>query len=68
MKATLEFQLPEDSDDHRYALAGVELASAITAVCELMRRREDGIPLLPEEVHRIIVAELEARDLLWICG
>lgn len=67
MKATLEFQLPEEQDEHRYALAGAELASVIREVVEGMRRFE-GEKLEPDEVRNMICEELIGRDLSWILG
>jgi hypothetical protein len=67
MKATLEYTLPEEADDHRYALSGVDALLAIDDIANEIRnflnhgcgelkeyRDDDGIP------HRCCYDTLEA--------
>jgi hypothetical protein len=37
MKAILEFSLPEDADEHKYALSGVDALLAIDDISEAIR-------------------------------
>lgn len=52
MKATLEFQLPEEQDIHRCAIDGVAWRAVVHEVREKMYKQDD--PIDPAEVFRII--------------
>ena len=70
MRATLEFNLPEDQEEHRYALAGVDLVAAIRALdADLRTLEKHGIRgSSASAIRQRLAAILVDRDLSWILG
>jgi len=66
MKAILEFDLPEDADEHRLALDGGKWASAMHALDQDLRTRvkhgEDRA-VLPSEVRKMLYDTLSEYGL-----
>lgn len=68
-RATLEFQLPEESDEHRFAIRGADLYCAVAAYLETLRQMEkSGYQVTTEESRRLLAEALIERDLSWILG
>ena len=69
MKAILEFNLPEETDEHSYAINGAAYRIVIEAVLEHIRRRlkyEDQTverQQVYEELRAVIIEELYVRGL-----
>ena len=69
MMATLEFELPEEQDEHRHALAGVDIGSVIRDLDNELRtlQRHGGKGAVSVEVVRErLLALLIERDLSWV--
>lgn len=67
-KATLEFQLPEEQEEHRYALAGVDLGAVIRQLdADLRTLEKHGIRgSSAGAIRQRLRAILIERDLSWI--
>ncbi|MCP4570347.1 MAG: hypothetical protein GY841_22425 [FCB group bacterium] len=50
MKATLEFSLPEEQDEHRHAIHGLDYFSALWSIREAARRRLKHSDVCSDEV------------------
>ena len=69
MKATLEFNLPDDKDEHQYAVHGIDWALALLAADQELRKWEkyghdfkspnDAIV----EIRRLIREQCDDRNL-----
>jgi len=71
MIATLEFSLPEEQEEHRYALAGVDLGAVIIDLDAELRtlQKHGGKGAVSVEVvrERLRVLLID-RDLSWVLG
>ena len=67
MKAILEFDLPEESEEHKYAIDGYRFGDAIRAVDTRLRNMEkyDSKPNITVELARKMLRE-ETSDCPWI--
>lgn len=70
MRAYLEFELPEDDDEHRAATDGQELAFAIGDMMELFRRtiKYEGDETAAAHAAKwrdALIAILDERNLSW---
>ena len=65
MKATLEFELPEDGEEHRMAVHAADFYLALIDVAEYLRGQEKHADP-PADIHEIrqeFYAILENRDV-----
>ncbi len=54
MKATLEFSLPEERDEHRHAIRGLDYFSALWGITEMLRRRRKYTEYETDEAQKLI--------------
>lgn len=74
MRATLEFDLPEEDREHMLAVQGPDLAALICEVNKILRKitkynhegYSEEILLVVEKIRQGFYEELEYRNLLWV--
>lgn len=54
MKVILEFNLPEDKEDHKHALKGFEYQLAICDIFEVLRQKRKYDDTLTEDQYKLL--------------
>ena len=64
MKAVLEFSLPEESEEHMYAVNGIKYAIAIDEVDNKLRAKLKYEELSDEQIHAFEAVRVMIREAL----